>query len=206
MIYFVVRKVLLKFNCTRNSITSSLGVTTFLSVKESQLLHHLLINGHNIIPRTEIMSVLNFDPDDDYQLLNSTIHGLRKKLAELVKCPIVITIRGTGYILSNDVVLKNRSIRHIFYSSLIAFIFTILLYTGYSHERWNHYFYLLNEESDNLTFHGVYEVYCHIDGTRKSVLFTKPTLVSSYVKDKCSKERYIEVIFKSEPKKITKAL
>ncbi len=74
-----------------------------LSNKEFDLLLYLMKNVNKIIPReqiaTEVWSV-DFDRGTNY--IDVYINYLRKKLKEAKACPLILTVRGRGYILKPE--------------------------------------------------------------------------------------------------------
>ncbi len=74
-----------------------------LSNKEFDLLLYLMKNVNKIIPREQIAAeVWSVDFDRGTNYIDVYINYLRKKLKEAKACPLILTVRGRGYILKPE--------------------------------------------------------------------------------------------------------
>ncbi len=74
-----------------------------LSNKEFDLLFYLMKNVNKIIPREQIAhEVWSVDFDRGTNYIDVYINYLRKKLKEAKACPLILTVRGRGYILKPE--------------------------------------------------------------------------------------------------------
>lgn len=74
------------------------GEEISLTPTEFRLLHYLLVNVERVLSRTQILDhVWSYDFDGDWQIIETYVSSLRKKL-ELRELPRIIhTVRGIGY-------------------------------------------------------------------------------------------------------------
>lgn len=74
------------------------GEEVALTPTEFRLLHYLLVNIEHVLSRTQILDhVWSYDFDGDWQIIETYVSSLRKKL-ELRDLPRIIhTVRGVGY-------------------------------------------------------------------------------------------------------------
>ena len=74
----------------------------FLSNKEYDLLYFLMVRADKLVTREMIVVNvwdINFDTGTNY--IDVYINYLRKKLSDHDLCPLIYTVRGTGYILKS---------------------------------------------------------------------------------------------------------
>ncbi|ASI93202.1 winged helix-turn-helix domain-containing protein [Vibrio mediterranei] len=207
MKYIIVNDEHLSFDSKTKIITSSNGRDITLSCKERNVLDYLFTNANKVVSRQELQKCIGETKQNDAQSISIVVFGLRKKLSSLCKINIIITVRGKGYKLDNYIRLANSpkqlySIKLVSILVILLSISTVVKFnTGHLLSRWNHYFYLINEQRNHNEFYGVYEVYCTVDGTRRTTLFRKSEHVSSFIGTHCSREHLLEVNFKSPSKK-----
>ncbi|MCB0283931.1 MAG: response regulator transcription factor [Calditrichaeota bacterium] len=74
----------------------------FLSNKEYDLLYFLMQHVDKLVTREMIaVNVWDIDFDTGTNYIDVYINYLRKKLNDSSKCPVIYTVRGTGYILKS---------------------------------------------------------------------------------------------------------
>ncbi len=83
---------------------SANGVEIALTPREFSLLEHFMLRPDEVVSRSELLERvwgLNFDPGSN--VIDATMNRLRSKLREAVTSPALRTVRGVGFVLSDDV-------------------------------------------------------------------------------------------------------
>jgi two-component system, OmpR family, response regulator len=76
----------------------SAGIEISLTPTEYRMLRYLMANVEQVVSRTQILEhVWSYDYDGDWQIIETYVSSLRKKLEGNALPRIIHTIRGIGY-------------------------------------------------------------------------------------------------------------